>query len=78
MGKWMDGYLEKLVKVREENAGGGGEKRVELQHKLGKLTARERIDLLADPGTFEELGSVVREFNFPRMGGGGPVRLMVS
>ncbi|MBL7226007.1 MAG: propionyl-CoA carboxylase [Desulfobacteraceae bacterium] len=72
MGKWMDGYLEKLVKVREENARGGGEKRVELQHKLGKLTARERIDLLADPGTFEELGSVVREFNFPPDGGGRP------
>ncbi len=65
MGKWMDGYLEKLVKVREENAGGGGEKRVELQHKLGKLTARERIDILTDPGTFEELGSVVREFKLP-------------
>lgn len=72
MGKWMDGYLEKLVKVREENARGGGEKRVELQHKLGKLTARERIDLLADPGTFEELGSVVREFNFPPDGGERP------
>jgi len=72
MGKWMDGYLDKLVKVREENAGGGGEKRVELQHKLGKLTARERIDLLADPGTFEELGSVVREFNPPGDGEGRP------
>jgi len=72
MGKWMDGYLEKLVKVREENAGSGGEKLVEFQHKLGKLTARERIDLLADPGTFEELGSVVREFNFPPDGGGRP------
>ena len=72
MGKWMDGYLDKLVKVREENAGGGGEKRVELQHKLGKLTARERIDLLADPGTFEELGSVVREFTLSADEGGRP------
>jgi methylmalonyl-CoA decarboxylase subunit alpha len=72
MGKWMDGYLEKLVKVREENVAAGGEKRVELQHKLGKLTARERIDLLADPGTFEELGSVVREFKLPADGGGRP------
>ena len=72
MGKWMDGYLEKLVKVREENARAGGEDRVALQHNLGKLTARERIDLLADPGTFEELGSVVREFSRAPGGGGKP------
>jgi methylmalonyl-CoA decarboxylase subunit alpha len=65
MGQWMDGYLEKLARVREENARGGGDDRIALQHELGKLTARERIDLMADPGTFEELGSVVREFTFP-------------
>ena len=65
MGKWMDGYLERLAKVREENAMGGGEERIALQHALGKLTARERIDLLVDPGSFQELGSVVREFIFP-------------
>ena len=62
MGKWMDGYLDKLVKVREENLEAGGKERVELQHQLGKLTARERIDRLADTGTFEEIGSLVREF----------------
>ncbi len=65
MGTWMDGYIGKLAKVREENALGGGAARVALQHELGKLTARERIEGLADPGTFEELGSVVREFTFP-------------
>ncbi len=72
MGKWMDGYLDKLVKVREENLEAGGKERVELQHSLGKLTARERIDLLADTGTFEEIGSLVREFRLPLEGEGRP------
>lgn len=72
MGKWMDGYLEKLARVRRENAGCGGPERVEIQHSLGKLTARERIDLLADPDSFDELGSVVREFRLPGQEGGRP------
>ncbi len=38
---------------------GGGEERIAAQHKRGKLTARERIDLLLDPGTFQELGRFV-------------------
>ena len=38
--------------------------RIELQHQLGKLTARERIEYLADRESFEELGSLVREFRF--------------
>jgi acetyl-CoA carboxylase carboxyltransferase component len=69
MGEWMDGYLAKLDECRQENLAGGGADRVELQHSLGKLTARERIEYLADPGTFEELGSAVREFRaFPDSG----------
>jgi acetyl-CoA carboxylase carboxyltransferase component len=52
MGKWMNGYLEKLAANREENIAAGGKDRIKLQHKLGKLTARERIELLADPGSF--------------------------
>src|SRR5262245_50719402 len=39
-------------KIRE----GGGQKAIESQHAKGRLTARERINLLADPGTFFELG----------------------
>ena len=39
---------------------GGGEKRIAAQHAKGKLTARERIDLLMDPGSFEELGMLVK------------------
>jgi propionyl-CoA carboxylase beta chain len=38
---------------------GGGEERMRRQHEAGKLTARERIDLLFDPGTFEELDKLV-------------------
>ena len=72
MGKWMDGYLEKLAANRRENLEAGGQDRIELQHQLGKLTARERIELLADPGTFEEMGSLVREFRFSLEGDAKP------
>ncbi len=61
MGKWMDGYMEKLAVNHEENLAAGGADRIDLQHKLGKLTARERIDYLVDSGTFTELGSLVRD-----------------
>ncbi|GAX90332.1 propionyl-CoA carboxylase [Effusibacillus lacus] len=44
---------EKKRRIREEM---GGEEAIEKQHQLGKLTARERIALLFDPGTFEEMG----------------------
>ncbi len=39
---------------------GGGEERIEKQHKMGKLTARERIDALVDEGTFEEIDMLVK------------------
>ena len=38
---------------------GGGEDRLKRQHEAGKLSARERIDLLLDPGTFEEVDKLV-------------------
>jgi len=51
------------VKVLEEKRAksleGGGAKRIADQHKKGKLTARERIQLLLDPGSFEEVGNMV-------------------
>ncbi len=52
--------------MRTEALVGGGEKRIEAQHAKGKLTARERISLLLDPGSFEELGMLVthRSTNF--------------
>jgi len=48
-----------LATRREQAKQGGGAKRIEAQHAKGKLTARERIDLLLDPGTFEELDPFV-------------------
>lgn len=53
---------DKLNQLREKIAEahlGGGQARIDSQHKKGKLTARERIDLLLDPGTFEEIGMLV-------------------
>lgn len=46
--------VKKLIDLREEAKLGGGEKRIEAQHAKGKLTARERISLLLDEGSFEE------------------------
>ena len=48
-----------LKQKRKEALLGGGEKRIASQHDKGKLTARERIDLLCDPGTFHELDMFV-------------------
>src|SRR5215217_6156071 len=50
---------ELLDKKNAEAELGGGEKRIEAQHKKGKLTARERISVLLDEGTFEEIGRFV-------------------
>jgi len=50
-----DPKIERLRKLREEAKLGGGPERIERQHKRGKLTARERLDLLLDEGSFHEL-----------------------
>lgn len=50
----MHEILEQLEEKRQRARLGGGQKRIDSQHAKGKLTARERIDLLLDPGTFEE------------------------
>ena len=46
--------IRQLEEQRARARAGGGKKRVDAQHKRGKLTARERIELLLDPGSFEE------------------------
>jgi acetyl-CoA carboxylase carboxyltransferase component len=51
----MKDKLAKLAKMEKQAKAGGGAKRVQQQHAKGKLTARERIDLLLDKGSFEEL-----------------------
>lgn len=49
----------RLEALNEEALKGGGEDRIAKQHEKGKLTARERIDLLLDEGSFEEIGKFV-------------------
>ncbi|MFM1883969.1 MAG: hypothetical protein RL168_153 [Bacteroidota bacterium] len=51
--------IQRLQALREEAMQGGGAKRIEAQHAKGKLTARERLEVLFDPGSFEELGQMV-------------------
>ena len=51
--------LELLDKRRAESEQGGGEKRLKAQHDKGKLSARERLDLLLDEGSFTELDRFV-------------------
>lgn len=51
--------ITELQKLREKAMAAGGASRIEAQHKRGKLTARERANLLFDPGTFEEIDPFV-------------------
>jgi len=51
--------IKELMDLRNEARLGGGERRIDAQHKKGKLTARERIDLLLDEGSFEEFDMFV-------------------
>ena len=55
----LDEKLDRLEKLRAEAKLGGGQKRIDAQHKKGKLTARERIELLVDPNSFEEFDPFV-------------------
>lgn len=55
----MSDKFQTLQELREESVKGGGEKRIAAQHDKGKLTARERIELLLDKGSFEEIGAFV-------------------
>ena len=50
----MQEIIEQLAAKRELARLGGGQKRIQAQHAKGKLTARERIELLLDAGSFEE------------------------
>ena len=51
--------IKQLTDLRSEAKLGGGEKRIEAQHQKGKFTARERIDMLLDEGSFEEFDMFV-------------------
>lgn len=55
----LQGKFEELQRKNEEALLGGGAHRIEQQHKKNKLTARERLELLLDPSSFQEMGKFV-------------------
>lgn len=52
-------FVERLEKIKQEAVMGGGQQRIDKQHKGNKLTARERIELLFDKGSFVEYDQLV-------------------
>lgn len=56
---WDESVFVRLNEKREASLAGGGAVRVQKQHAAGKLTARERLEVLFDPGTFTEIGGLV-------------------
>lgn len=56
---WDPKHRENLNKKRSEAYSGGGKRRIDSQHKKGKLTARERIDYLFDQGSFVEINTLI-------------------
>src|SRR3990172_2010771 len=57
--KRKEDRLAELQRLKESAQLGGGKERIEAQHARGKLTARERLSILLDEGSFEELDSLV-------------------
>jgi len=55
----MQDIVDQLEEKRKAAILGGGQKRIDVQHSRGKLTARERIELLLDEGSFEEWDAFV-------------------
>ena len=55
----LDPKIADLRAKREQGRLGGGQKRIDRQHQVGKLTARERLELLLDPGSFREIDAFV-------------------
>lgn len=56
----MKERIQRLREIKETAASGGGREKIAREHEKGKLTARERIDLLLDPGSFNEFNMLVK------------------
>lgn len=56
---WNTKYRDELIRRRIAAVEGGGQKRIDSQHRKGKLTARERIEYLFDEGTFVEINTLI-------------------
>ena len=54
-----DKDINDLEQIRLQACLGGGQDKIDKHHQKGKLTARERIEILLDPGSFEEIGMFV-------------------
>jgi acetyl-CoA carboxylase carboxyltransferase component len=67
MGDIMRQEVENLARLRQEIKQMGGEEAVKKQHGRGKLTARERLDLLIEEGTFVETGMLGSEFGVDKL-----------
>lgn len=57
--EWNPKYIQDLENRRAKAEAGGGQKRIDSQHKKGKLTARERLEYLFDEGSFQEVGAFI-------------------
>ncbi len=67
--RFMADLMAQVHNEEERIREGGGNKAIENQHAKGRLTARERIELLADPGTFFELGTYAAHGMYEEWGG---------
>src|SRR6267143_5247379 len=67
--RFMADLVSQIHNEEEKICEGGGPKAIENQHSKGRLTARERINLLADPGTFFELGAYAAHGMYEDWGG---------
>src|SRR5207244_13309283 len=67
--RFMADLMSQVHNEEEKIREGGGPKAIEAQHSKGRLTARERIGLLADPGTFFELGIYAASGMYAEWGG---------
>src|SRR6059058_4349813 len=67
--RFMADLVSQVRNEEERIREGGGQKAIESQHTKGRLTARERINLLADPGTFFELGIYAANGMYEEWGG---------
>jgi len=57
--KHTEDRLSELQRLKELSRQGGGQERIDAQHSRGKLTARERLNILLDEGTFEEIDALI-------------------
>ena len=56
----MQEHIQRLRETKYIASLGGGEKKIAREHEKGKLTARERIDMLLDPGSFHEFNMLIK------------------